>query len=91
MSSVTKLKRTDKKMAKGSFMDKMILDINSLYEQAEEQHPSTRIKRKLRIISNQDHSPIQPQKNLPSIVESRETRAFGKVSPGKGACMSDIL
>lgn len=39
--------------------------------------PGTRVKRKLRILSN-ERNPVSPNKALPSIIEAKEEKAFGK-------------
>ena len=53
------------------------MDIQSLYYNVEAQQPGTRVKRKLKILSN-DRTTISPNKVLPSISEAKEEKVFGK-------------
>jgi hypothetical protein len=43
----------------------------------EAQQPGTRVKRRLRIISNERQT-VSPNKALPSIAEAKEEKAFGR-------------
>jgi hypothetical protein len=53
------------------------MDIQSLYYNVEAQQPGTRVKRRLRIISNERQT-VSPNKALPSIAEAKEEKAFGR-------------
>lgn len=75
------------------------MDINNLYDQIELQLPSTRVKRRLRIVPGNKktgffdiscQSQVSPTKYLPSIAEERETRVFGRPL-AKGDKARDVI
>ncbi len=70
-----------------STVTKARYDVTSLYDQVELAQPSTRVKRKLKIINPAASNNIttilikqslSPNKHLPSILEAKEEKVFGR-------------
>lgn len=65
-----------------------LYDVTSLYDQVELNQPSTRVKRKLKILNSTigpsettmllNKPTVSPTKHLPSIAEAQEEKTFGR-------------